>query len=182
MRILAVGDIVGNSGVNKLKEELQNIKNEFSIDFVIVNGENAAEGMGLTIKNYNDIISAGADCITMGNHTWGKKEIFQIIDEPKLLRPINYPEGVCGKGFNIFECNGKKDSLNPCTSECMGFLSGKEVTQMAKGKGVSGNTHSRQQLNNYANQNNRNNQANRANNNNHSNQLNPNNFNYKGNK
>ena len=108
MRILAVGDIVGNSGVNKLKEELQNIKNEFSIDFVIVNAENAAEGMGLTIKNYNDIISAGADCITMGNHTWGKKEIFQIIDEPKLLRPINYPEGVCGKGYNIFECNGKK--------------------------------------------------------------------------
>lgn len=64
----------------------------------------------------------------------------------------------------------------------MGFLSEKEVTQMAKGKGVSGNTHSRQQLNNYANQNNRNNQANRANNNNHSNQLNPNNSNYKGNK
>jgi hypothetical protein len=63
-----------------------------------------------------------------------------------------------------------------------GFLSGKEVKQMAKSKGVSGNTHSRQQLNNYANQNNRNNQANRANNNNHSNQLNPNNSNYKGNK
>lgn len=108
MRILAVGDIVGNSGVNKLKAELQSIKDEFSIDFVIVNAENAAEGMGLTVKNYNDIISAGTDCITMGNHTWGKKEIFQIIDEPKLLRPINYPEGVCGKGYNIFECNGKK--------------------------------------------------------------------------
>ena len=108
MRILAVGDIVGNSGVNKLKAELQNIKNEYSIDFVIVNAENAAEGMGLTVKNYNDIISVGTDCITMGNHTWGKKEIFQIIDEPKLLRPINYPEGVCGKGYNIFECNGKK--------------------------------------------------------------------------
>ena len=108
MRILAVGDIVGNSGVNKLKAELQNIKNEFNIDFVIVNGENAAEGMGLTIKNYNDIISAGTDCITMGNHTWGKKEIFQIIDEPKLLRPINYPEGVCGKGYNIYECCSKK--------------------------------------------------------------------------
>ena len=108
MRILAVGDIVGNSGVNKLKAELQNIKNEYSIDFVIVNAENAAEGMGLTIKNYNDIISAGTDCITMGNHTWGKKEIFQIIDEPKLLRPINYPEGVCGKGYNIYECCSKK--------------------------------------------------------------------------
>ena len=89
MNILAVGDIVGNSGVNKLKLELQDIKNEYNIDFVIVNGENAAEGMGITIKNFKDILSAGADCITMGNHTWGKKEIFQIVDEPQLLRPLN---------------------------------------------------------------------------------------------
>ena len=108
MKILTVGDIVGTSGVNKLKAELQDIKNKNEIDFIIVNGENAAEGMGLTVKNFNDIISAGADCVTMGNHTWGKKEIFTIIDDPKLLRPINYPEGVCGKGYNIFECNGKK--------------------------------------------------------------------------
>ncbi len=108
MNILAVGDIVGNCGVNKLKEELQNIKNKYKIDFVIVNGENAAEGMGLTIKNFKDIISAGTDCITMGNHTWGKKEIFQIIDEPQLLRPINYPEGVCGKGYNIYSCKDKR--------------------------------------------------------------------------
>lgn len=108
MNILAVGDIVGNSGVNKLKNELQDIKNKYNIDFVIVNGENAAEGMGITIKNFKDILSAGADCITMGNHTWGKKEIFQIIDEPQLLRPLNYPEGVCGKGYNIFNCENKK--------------------------------------------------------------------------
>ena len=108
MNILAVVDIVGNCGVDKLKTELQNIKNKYSIDFVIVNGENAAEGMGLTIKNFKDLISAGANSITMGNHTWGKKEIFQIIDEPELLRPINYPEGVCGKGYNIYTCKNKK--------------------------------------------------------------------------
>lgn len=108
MNILTVGDIVGNSGVNKLKSELHDIKNKYNIDFVIVNGENAAEGMGITVKNFNDIISAGADCITMGNHTWGKKEIFTIIDDPKLLRPINYPEGVCGKGYNIYNCKNKK--------------------------------------------------------------------------
>ena len=108
MNILAVGDIVGNCGINKLKAELQNIKNKYNIDFCIVNAENAAEGMGLTIKNFKDILSAGADCITMGNHTWGKKEIFQIIDEPQLLRPLNYPEGVCGKGYNIFKCKNKK--------------------------------------------------------------------------
>ena len=108
MNILAVGDIVGNSGVNKLKNELQDIKNKYNIDFVIVNGENAAEGMGITIKNFKDILSAGADCITMGNHTWGKKEIFQIVDEQQLLRHLNYPEGVCGKGYNIFNCENKK--------------------------------------------------------------------------
>lgn len=108
MNILAVGDIVGNSGVNKLRNELQDIKNKYNIDFTIVNGENAAEGMGITVKNFKDILNAGADCITMGNHTWGKKEIFQIIDEPQLLRPINYPEGVCGKGYNIYNCKGKK--------------------------------------------------------------------------
>ena len=79
MNILTVGDIVGNCGVNKLKAEIQDIKNKYSIDFIIVNAENAAEGMGITIKNFKDIILAGADCITMGNHTWGKKEIFQII-------------------------------------------------------------------------------------------------------
>lgn len=108
MNILAVGDIVGNSGVNKLKSELKDIKAKYNIDFCIVNGENAAEGMGITKKNFDDIILAGADCITMGNHTWGKKEIFTFIDDPKILRPLNYPEGVCGKGYNIFECNNKK--------------------------------------------------------------------------
>ena len=108
MNILAVGDIVGNSGVNKLKSELQDIKKKYNVDFCIVNGENAAEGMGITKKNFADIISAGADCVTMGNHTWGKKEIFDFIDDPKLLRPLNYPEGVCGKGYNIYKCNNKK--------------------------------------------------------------------------
>ena len=108
MNVLAVGDIVGNLGVSKLKKELQNIKNKYNIDFCIVNGENAAEGMGITKKNFEDILKAGADCITMGNHTWGKKEIFTFIDDSRLLRPINYPEGVCGKGYNIYNCKNKK--------------------------------------------------------------------------
>lgn len=108
MNILAVGDIVGSVGVKELQKRLGKIKNDYNVDFTIVNGENAAEGMGLTLKNFKDIVAAGADCITMGNHTWGKKEIFSFIDEPKLIRPANYPKTVCGKGYNIYECKNKK--------------------------------------------------------------------------
>lgn len=108
MNILAVGDVVGNIGIQELKKRLKKIKEEYEIDFTIVNGENAAEGMGITEKNFNDILSAGADCVTMGNHTWGKKEIFKFIDHPKIIRPANYSEGVCGKGYNIFKCKNKK--------------------------------------------------------------------------
>ena len=108
MKILAVGDIVGESGVKKLKEELPKIKKEKNIDFVITNGENSAGGMGLNEKNFKDIMEAGTNVVTMGNHTWGKKDIFKFIDNPNLLRPANYPKGVVGKGLGIYECNGKK--------------------------------------------------------------------------
>ena len=108
MKILAVGDIVGESGVRKLKEELPRIKREKNIDFVITNGENSAGGMGLTERNFKDIMEAGTNVVTMGNHTWGKKNIFKFIDDPNLLRPANYPKGVVGKGLGIYECKGKK--------------------------------------------------------------------------
>ena len=108
MKILAVGDIIGESGVRKLKEVLPKIKKEEKIDFVITNGENSAGGMGITERNFKEIIEAGTNVITMGNHTWGKKDIFKFIDDPKLLRPANYPKGVVGKGLGIYECNGKK--------------------------------------------------------------------------
>ena len=108
MKILAVGDIVGESGVRKLKEELPRIKREKNIDFVITNGENSAGGMGLTERNFKDIMEAGTNVVTMGNHTWGKKDIFKFIDDPNLLRPANYPKGVVGKGLGIYECKGKK--------------------------------------------------------------------------
>ncbi len=108
MNILAVGDIVGQVGVKELQKKLPKIKEKYNIDFCIVNGENAADGMGLTEKLYHDILRAGADCITMGNHTWGKKEIFKFIDDKEILRPINYPEGVCGKGIEIYTCKNKK--------------------------------------------------------------------------
>ena len=80
MRILAVGDIVGENGVKKLKKELPRIREENNIDFVIVNAENSAGGMGITTKIFEDLLDLNVDCITMGNHTWGKKDIFTFID------------------------------------------------------------------------------------------------------
>ena len=108
MNILIIGDIVGLSGVNKVKESLPKFKKENDIDFVIANGENSADGMGITSKIFKELIMSGIDVITMGNHTWGKKDIFNIIDNKKLLRPANYPKDVVGNGYGIYECNGKK--------------------------------------------------------------------------
>ncbi len=108
MRILAIGDLVGESGVKKLKETLPDITSKNNIDFVIVNAENSAGGMGITSKIYNDLKEMKVNVITMGNHTWGKKDIFSFIDSPILIRPANYSKGVVGKGYGIYECKGKK--------------------------------------------------------------------------
>ncbi len=108
MKILAVGDIIGETGIKELKSKLKKIREAENIDFVIVNGENSAEGMGITEKNFNDIISQNVDVVTMGNHTWGKKDIFKFINHPKLIRPANYSKGVVGKGYGIYECKNKK--------------------------------------------------------------------------
>lgn len=107
MRILAVGDLIGNAGIQKLKKEIGKLRETEKIDFVIVNGENSAEGMGITQKNFDDILSCNVNCITMGNHTWGKKDIFKFIDHPKLIRPANYPKGVVGKGYGIYNSGNK---------------------------------------------------------------------------
>ena len=108
MKILAVGDLVGEGGVKKLKELLPKIREEEKIDFVIVNAENSAGGMGITTKIFNELKALNIDAMTMGNHTWGKKDIFTFIDDPKLLRPANYPNNVPGKGYGIYNCKGKK--------------------------------------------------------------------------
>jgi len=108
VKILAVGDLVGESGVNKLKELLPKITKENNIDFVVVNAENSAGGMGITTKIFSELKALNINAITMGNHTWGKKDIFSFIDDPRLLRPANYSRGVVGKGYNIYECKNKK--------------------------------------------------------------------------
>ena len=107
MKILAVGDIVGENGLDKLKQVLPKLKEEAKIDFIVVNAENVAGGMGITFKNWNDLLKLPIDVVTMGNHTWAKKDIFQFINHPKLIRPANYSKGVPGKGYTICKCKDK---------------------------------------------------------------------------
>ena len=124
MKILAVGDIVGKSGVNKFKNEIPKFVANNNIDFVIVNGENAAEGMGLTEKMYRELLNSKANVVTMGNHTWGKMEIFGFIDDNKIVRPANYSNNNPGKGYRIFDCKGKKIAvINLIGRVTMGVLS-----------------------------------------------------------
>ena len=124
MKILAIGDVVGEIGVKKVRAVLLELKRKEKIDFVIVNGENAAEGMGLYKKNFDSLLEAGTNVVTMGNHTWGKKEIFNFIDHKNLIRPANYPEGVAGSGYRIYECKGKSIAvINLIGRVDMGVLS-----------------------------------------------------------
>lgn len=107
MKILIVGDIVGRPGRNTLNAYLEKYKNNY--DFIIVNGENAAAGFGITEKIAEEFFSWGVDVITGGNHSWDKKEIYEYLDNSNsILRPYNYPEGVAGKGYTIKEVNGNK--------------------------------------------------------------------------
>lgn len=111
MKILAVGDLVGQVGLKKFEQEYQNIKEKENIDFCIVNAENVADGMGITEKAYRSLVNLKVDCITMGNHTWAKKDIFGFIDNQNLVRPANYSKNNPGKGYRIFECKGKKIAI-----------------------------------------------------------------------
>ena len=109
MNILVIGDIVGAPGMEALRRNISKLKQEFNIDFTIANGENSADGMGITLKILNDMYALGVDVVTLGNHTWGKKEIFSFIDdEDRLIRPANYTKGICGKGYTILPCKNMK--------------------------------------------------------------------------
>lgn len=109
MNILVIGDIVGAPGMEALRRNISKLKQEFNIDFTIANGENSADGMGITLKILKDMYALGVDVVTLGNHTWGKKEIFSFIDdEDRLIRPANYTKGICGKGYTILPCKNMK--------------------------------------------------------------------------
>ena len=102
-RVLAVGDVVGAPGLERVRRNLRRMKREHKVDFTVVNGENAAV-VGLLPNQAEDILDAGADIITMGNHTWGKREIVTYLDDcPRILRPANYAPQVPGRGWQVVE-------------------------------------------------------------------------------
>ena len=103
LKVLAVGDVVGNPGLERVRRSLRYLKRKCGADFVIVNGENASV-VGITPDQAEDILDAGADVITMGNHTWGKREIVPYMEDcPQILRPANYAPQVPGRGYAVFD-------------------------------------------------------------------------------
>ena len=110
MRILVCGDVVGQSGRKAIAERLPELRARLALDFIVVNGENAAHGFGITDKICAAFYNSGADVITTGNHVWDQREIMNYIDgDAKLLRPMNYPVGTPGQGVGIYAtANGRR--------------------------------------------------------------------------
>ena len=110
MRILFVGDVVGRAGRNAVSEHLPGMVRDWALDLVVVNGENAAGGFGITEAIYQEFIDAGADAVTLGNHAWDQREALVFIERaPKLVRPANFPKGTPGRGAALVDTkNGKR--------------------------------------------------------------------------
>ncbi|MFA5479059.1 MAG: TIGR00282 family metallophosphoesterase [Candidatus Muiribacteriota bacterium] len=108
-KIMMIGDVIGRTGRKTVNRELLGLRAKYNIDIIIANGENSAGGLGINQKTYSELLNSGVDIVTLGNHLWDKKEIFEIIEEKKLVRPLNYTcEKIEGRGVGIFEENGVK--------------------------------------------------------------------------
>jgi metallophosphoesterase (TIGR00282 family) len=104
MRLLFIGDVVGKAGRNAVLDRLPGLRTRFSLDCVIVNGENAAGGVGITEKICQELIEAGADAVTLGNHAWDQREALIFIErQQRLVRPANWPVGTPGRGATVVE-------------------------------------------------------------------------------
>jgi len=112
LRILFVGDVVGRSGRTAVAEHLPGMIRNWSLDLVVVNGENAAGGFGITEAIYQEFIDAGADAVTLGNHSWDQREALVFIERaPRLIRPANFPPGTPGRGAALIDTKSGKRAL-----------------------------------------------------------------------
>ncbi|WP_114283959.1 TIGR00282 family metallophosphoesterase [Candidatus Halocynthiibacter alkanivorans] len=110
MKILFLGDVVGRSGRAAIVDRLSRLREEWRLDFVVVNGENTTNGMGLSGEHAKALLEAGADCITLGDHAFDQRDMMQFIDrEPRLIRPLNFAKNAPGRGVKVFEATrGRK--------------------------------------------------------------------------
>src|SRR5262245_7778920 len=112
MRLLFLGDVVGRSGRSLVIKQLPKLRTRYKLDFVAINGENAAGGFGITEQILLELLDAGADVVTLGNHAFDQKEALVFIErQPRLIRPINYPPGTPGRGSGIFKAANGADVL-----------------------------------------------------------------------
>lgn len=112
MRLMFLGDLVGKSGREAVMDQVKGLRHDLALDFVVVNAENAAGGFGLTEAICQDLFHSGVDVITSGNHIWDQKQSHSYIDnEPRVLRPINYPRSSPGVGYGIFDAPGDRRVL-----------------------------------------------------------------------
>jgi metallophosphoesterase (TIGR00282 family) len=112
MRLLFLGDVVGRAGRRAVVEHLPRLHERYKLDFVVVNGENSAGGFGITEAITNELLDAGADVVTLGNHAFDQKEALVFIErQPRLIRPINYPPGTPGRGSGLFKAKNGADVL-----------------------------------------------------------------------
>lgn len=112
MKILFLGDVVGSPGRNMVQEYLPKLKQKYKPNLTVINGENAASGKGITEKIYKQLLEWGADVVTLGNHTWDRREVFDFIDDAKsIIRPANFPEGTPGRGMTFVNVNGTEVAI-----------------------------------------------------------------------
>src|SRR5918998_5536317 len=105
--ILFVGDVVASPGRRAFRELLPAVREEHAVDFVVVNGENAAGGIGITPKTADDLFDAGADAITLGNHTYRHRDVYEYLDDhPRIVRPANFLRSQPGRGTCVVERDG----------------------------------------------------------------------------
>lgn len=112
MKLLFIGDVVGSLGRDMVKEYLPKLKEKYHPHITVINGENAAGGRGITEKIYRSFLESGAQAVTLGNHTWDNRNIFEFIDEAKyLVRPANFPEGAPGEGLRFLKVNQQEVAI-----------------------------------------------------------------------
>lgn len=112
MKLLFLGDVMGRAGRAAVAERLPKLRTDWGLDFVVVNGENASSGVGLTPEHARDLLAAGADCLTLGDHAFDQKDMLQFIEtEPRILRPLNYAKVAPGKGSRLFTATGGRKVL-----------------------------------------------------------------------